>query len=1273
MSYPRTDVVEGGSYRRRPRDGIRDPETMHLLLGWLEAEWDARSEALSQQIRPPGTFENWILALALALIDTIGPADSGAAPFSDTATLPSLDDLLQQPWAAADHLEVMLWVAWMWARGLRRKPQSRRLQVETERIGLGGETLRELLDEADPAFASFLPRTKHWRVRTVPAKPAPPPAPERPQARPTAPAPFLVPFPHDRHFVGRQQELSDLHALLQEDAAVGVCPTMLSGMGGIGKTQLAVEYAYVYRASYPGGVFWVNATASEQARSVEQAWQAEMARLALAVGLTAGDVAESERQARLSRAFAAYLEGRPDALLVFDNVEDPRSMREADAGFVPAELGCRLLFTTRRREASLHFSTLEIRVLDEDAAVSLLLTNAERAEPPPLDLEISPVRAICRALGCLPLAIVLAGAYLGRFRQITFEGYLERLALRGALPTIDASQVDPRDLSTRHAAAVAATLRLQWEALDSVEGRRVLQVAALLGEAAQIPRARLSLLSGLLDNSAPGYPAPLDEALVAARRLCLVEELDAHEVRLHPLVREFAAGTIADRAALGESCATLLHHAYHDPARLEEAVGRRSIDQVLEDVRAALTLDLTAAPARDAGDPPSSFVALAELAGVLDLETHNVRSWRPAHDPSFFLQQLRNCCFERGLDDLRRLAEDRLAHTGRTYLAALLPTSRTSRALMRTLAGHAAPVCALALTPDGRHAISGSRDTTLRLWDIASGSLIRTLERHRAEVTGVAVSSDGRFAVSSSRDGTLRVWNLATRRTVRILDVGAGGLNAVAMVDHGPVAIAAADSGELSVWLIERGERVRALRGHAGPARYLASARDGRLVLSSAKSGPAILWDVAGERALAEFEAPGGITALALSADGRTAITGAENGALTIWNLPGATIAQRLEGHTAEVTSVAFAPEPGRVISTSRDTTVRLWDLAEGERDALRGHSAWVSAAAATPDRRAIVSASWDTTVKVWSLDEHVRAPFVDGHRDWIGAVAIASDGRIAVSASADRTLIIWDLAGRRALRTLAGHEGRVLGVAVAGDRIVSSSEDRTLIVWDLASGSRVHTLRGHAGAVRCVAMADNGRLAVSGADDSSLIVWDLHEGRAMRTLEGHADAVNAVAMTPDASLAVSASRDETVWAWSPASGAARVLGRLSETGLGIAVSADGRLAASVAEDGEIATWNLDADEPQAVLGRHADRAHGVVMSPDGRVLITASHDRSLRVWDLEHRRRILEARVEAPLRCCAAFPILRTIVAGDDRGALHLFERVTPGANPGASADQHE
>ena len=97
----------------------------------------------------------------------------------------------------------------------------------------------------------------------------------------------------------------------------------------------------------------------------------------------------------------------------------------------------------------------------------------------------------------------------------------------------------------------------------------------------------------------------------------------------------------------------------------------------------------------------------------------------------------------------------------------------------------------MAVTPDGRHAVSASDDNTLKVWDLESGSELHTLAGHSGAVYGVAVSADGRRAVSASRDNTLKVWDLETGQELRTLAGHSGWVMAVAVTPDGQRAVSA--------------------------------------------------------------------------------------------------------------------------------------------------------------------------------------------------------------------------------------------------------------------------------------------------------------------------------------------------------------------------------------------------------------------------------------------------------------------------------------------------
>jgi hypothetical protein len=233
-----------------------------------------------------------------------------------------------------------------------------------------------------------------------------------------------------------------------------MCRIGLTGMGGIGKTQLAVEYAYRFACDHPQGVYWVNAAPSVAAGLA-------------ALGTLLGASVDASRDFQIAAAFDA-LRALPDSLLVLDNLEDPAVLsRPVAPARMLASLPGQLLFTTRRTHLG-ELAKFEVGILPEPAALSLLLRHPNR-HPIRGDShhpEYLEALTVCRRLGWLPLALELGGAFLGRQPSVTLAQYRATIEKHGCLTILDKGD-DPRsaDLSRVHKEAVNATLRSQWESL----------------------------------------------------------------------------------------------------------------------------------------------------------------------------------------------------------------------------------------------------------------------------------------------------------------------------------------------------------------------------------------------------------------------------------------------------------------------------------------------------------------------------------------------------------------------------------------------------------------------------------------------------------------------------------------------------------------------------------------------------------------------------------------------------------------------------------------
>ena len=106
-------------------------------------------------------------------------------------------------------------------------------------------------------------------------------------------------------------------------------------------------------------------------------------------------------------------------------------------------------------------------------------------------------------------------------------------------------------------------------------------------------------------------------------------------------------------------------------------------------------------------------------------------------------------------------------------------------AALQTLEGNSGWVSSVAFSPDGSQVVSGSYDTTVRLWDAATGALLQTLEGHSGLITSVAFSPDGKQVVSGSVDATVRLWDAATGELLQTLEGHSGWVSSAAFSPDG--------------------------------------------------------------------------------------------------------------------------------------------------------------------------------------------------------------------------------------------------------------------------------------------------------------------------------------------------------------------------------------------------------------------------------------------------------------------------------------------------------
>jgi eukaryotic-like serine/threonine-protein kinase len=267
----------------------------------------------------------------------------------------------------------------------------------------------------------------------------------------------------------------------------------------------------------------------------------------------------------------------------------------------------------------------------------------------------------------------------------------------------------------------------------------------------------------------------------------------------------------------------------------------------------------------------------------------------------------------------------------------------TTAELVRSIdAGSSRYQCGIAFTPDGNFVASAGLDTTIKIWNAATGQRIKILRGHTKQVWGIAFSSDGRLLASASEDRTVKIWDVERSEVIRTLVERTDPVYAVAFAPDGRMLAAGTVVGTVKIWDVQTGRNLRTMPGQE-MIRTLAFSPDGRLLASgtSRPVGPVKLWDPStGVEVVTLLGHTGTVYGLAFSADGKRLATASSDGTAKLWNVATGDEVFTLRGHAGEVMDVAFSPGGERLVSGGADGIAVLWDTVPTPIEVLREREA---------------------------------------------------------------------------------------------------------------------------------------------------------------------------------------------------------------------------------------------------------------------------------------------------------------------------------------------
>jgi WD40 repeat protein/energy-coupling factor transporter ATP-binding protein EcfA2 len=585
------------------------------------------------------------------------------------------------------------------------------------------------------------------------------------------------------------------------------------------------------------------------------------------------------------------------------------------------------------------------------------------------------------------------------------------------------------------------------------------------------------------------------------------------------------------------------------------------------------------------------------------------------------------------------------------------------------LVGHYSSVTSVSFSPDGKTLASGSRDDTIKLWNVETGKEIRTLSGHNESVSSVSFSSDGKTLASGSWDKTIKLWNVETGEEIRTLTGYQDYVNSVSFSSDSKTLASGGNDSTIKLWNVETGQEIRTLTGHNESVSSVSFSSDGKTLASGSEDKTIKLWNVETGQEIRTLTGHNeSVQSVSFSSDGKTLASGSYDNTIKLWNVETGQEIRTLTGHNDRVYSVSFSPDGKTLASGSGDDTIKLWNVETGkEIRTLTGHNYYVYSVSFSSDGKTLASGSVDKTIKLWNVETGKEIRTLSGHNDYVSSVSFSSDGKTLASGSWDDTIKLWNLETGKEIRTLKGHDNYVNGVSFSpdGKTLASGSTDKTIKLWNLETGKEIRTLTGHNDYVSSVSFSSDGKTLASGSGDNTIKLWNVETGQEIRTLTGHNESVSSVSFSSDGKTLASGSYDNTIKLWNVETGQEiRTLTGHNDRVYSVSFSSDGKtLASGSGDNNTIKLWNVETGKEIRTLTGHNFEVYSVSFSPDDKILASGSNDNddTIKLWNVETGKEIRTLKeYNSYVKSVSFSGDGKILASGSGDGTVKLWKRNT-------------
>ncbi|XP_029018925.1 apoptotic protease-activating factor 1 isoform X2 [Betta splendens] len=499
-----------------------------------------------------------------------------------------------------------------------------------------------------------------------------------------------------------------------------------------------------------------------------------------------------------------------------------------------------------------------------------------------------------------------------------------------------------------------------------------------------------------------------------------------------------------------------------------------------------------------------------------------------------------------------------------------------------TIFGHFEPVNHCCFSPDDKYLSTSSNDGTVKLFEVSTANEWKTINVRSMFAEGdedVLVkcstwTADSKRVICAARNAVL-VFDIET--SDMLMEINTSRLSMVQYCHACPTSnlLAIASSNyAVELWDLEANKKKADCSGHLSWVQRVQFSPNGSQLLSCSYDQTVRLWEtekvhtssaiclkrdsdvvfsdkdiivsapdncnrlqvregLMGSMLFQSEEKPSRIRCTCLCRQPPVVALGREDGTVQVLELPSGKLLASLLGHTKTVVHCQFSQNGQRLITSSEDTTLRVWWWQSGECKVLQGHKEQVkcfSLLPSPPTSSRLLSWSFDGTVKVWDMENGEMLQDMEAHQGAVLACHVSPDGHFFATASADKTAKLWLCESWQFVQALSGHQGCVRSCRFSWDsrRLATGDDNGEIRIWSVEGGSLLKI---------CARNGKDGMDSLHGgwvtdlqfSPDDSLLVstggyikwWDVEKGEALQTFYPKGSALKKIHVSSDFSTFV--------------------------------------------------------------------------------------------------------------------------------------------------------